>query len=532
MDHSTFQKLDGLPIIICKVCQHGVWPSEIVCHITGRPHRKSYAEAVQIQIAIQQWEDIAQQAEEAEIPYGVDQALAGLPIYPDGLMCCRDYSRCQYIGRTIESMRQHWRQVHGWSQNPCRGRVTREQRIQGEAELRQSYILVNCQQIFPTRKGSYYIHVRGGETEPYIPVPTDQVDEAITAVQQAVEAAQQAHAQSSSGEDIHDANPWLRVTRWTQYLQDFTTPEDFSRLRELVETPLADSDDPVEQGVRRIWEAMEGVVWKSQRTVQHTGQAIRVEAVRSEKGQISYRPLQAYMDADGVAKHVQLWQQIVAFIACTQIARGGEQEGKRPVYGMTSRQRKKWRQLWQMAQIESAGPTRAGSPDPMDEDRKREDPIQQWRMSELEQACLGFCIELLNQTYHAQEYESVLICAMAVLGRGEFGWRDPESYPPILSRVIKVARFMIVQQALWLDPNAVQIIETWQQPQRCAEWVLRSAIPDIDSAYSSDSGDSDNEPDSVRLASISPPTSPIRSQDPPSRIQWSQNPSRKTFQEQ
>ncbi|KAE8410132.1 hypothetical protein BDV36DRAFT_303077, partial [Aspergillus pseudocaelatus] len=83
---------------------------------------------------------------------------------------------------------------------------------------------------------------------------------------------------------------------------------------------------------------------------------------------------------------------------------------------------------------------------------------------------------------------------MAVLGRGEFGWRDPESYPPILSRVIKVARFMIVQQALWLDPNAVQIIETWQQPQRCAEWALRSAIPDIDSAYGSDSGDSDEEP--------------------------------------
>ena len=55
------------------------------------------------------------------------------------------------------------------------------------------------------RKGSYYIHVRGGETEPYIPVPTAQVDKAIAAVQQAVEAAQ-IHAQSSSGEDIYDAN--------------------------------------------------------------------------------------------------------------------------------------------------------------------------------------------------------------------------------------------------------------------------------------------------------------------------------------
>ena len=90
-------------------------------------------------------------------------------------------------------------------------------------------------------------------------------------------------------------------------------------------------------------------------------------------------------------------------------------------------------------------------------------------MSELEQTCLVFCIKLLNQIYHAQEYESALVCAMAVLGRREFGWRDPESYPPILSRVIKVAQFIIVQQTLWLDPNTVQIIETWQQPQKCAE---------------------------------------------------------------
>ena len=61
---------------------------------------------------------------------------------------------------------------------------------------------------------------------------------------------------------------------------------------------------------------------------------------------------------------------------------------------------------------------------------------------------LAFCIELLNQIYHAQKYKSALICAMAVLGRGEFGWRDPESYPPILSRVIKIARFIIIQQTL------------------------------------------------------------------------------------
>ncbi|KAE8370984.1 hypothetical protein BDV26DRAFT_276968 [Aspergillus bertholletiae] len=58
-------------------------------------------------------------------------------------MCRRDYPRYRYIGRTME---------------------------------------INCQQIFPTQKGSHYIHVRGGETEPYIPVQTEQVDETIAAV--------------------------------------------------------------------------------------------------------------------------------------------------------------------------------------------------------------------------------------------------------------------------------------------------------------------------------------------------------------
>jgi hypothetical protein len=53
-----------------------------------------------------------------------------------------------------------------------------------------------------------------------------------------------------------------------------------------------------------------------------------------------------------------------------------------------------------------------------------------------------------------EDYESALIYAMAVLGRGEAGWRTAESYPPILSKVIKIARFMVVHKALKLDPTA------------------------------------------------------------------------------
>jgi hypothetical protein len=43
------------------------------------------------------------------------------------------------------------------------------------------------------------------------------------------------------------------------------------------------------------------------------------------------------------------------------------------------------------------------------------------------------------------------VCALAVLGVKEDGWKGPEQYPPILSAVIKVAWFMVVQQALELS---------------------------------------------------------------------------------
>jgi hypothetical protein len=91
-----------------------------------------------------------------------------------------------------------------------------------------------------------------------------------------------------------------------------------------------------------------------------------VEAARTEAGQTPYKPLQAYMDEASIEKHVQPWQQVLAFIARTQAAQAspspsqdrdsdshedgdeggsghghghGKWLGRLPVYGMTPRQR-------------------------------------------------------------------------------------------------------------------------------------------------------------------------------------------------
>jgi hypothetical protein len=72
-------------------------------------------------------------------------------------------------------------------------------------------------------------------------------------------------------------------------------------------------------------------------------------------------------------------------------------------------------------------------------------------LTRIQKACLAFCIALLNQSITRKEYDSPLVYALAVLGVKEDGWKGAEQYPPILSAVIKVARFMVVQQALALS---------------------------------------------------------------------------------
>jgi hypothetical protein len=67
-------------------------------------------------------------------------------------------------------------------------------------------------------------------------------------------------------------------------------------------------------------------------------------------------------------------------------------------------------------------------------------------MTEMQQAYISFCIKLLNQTIYNREYDMALVCGLAALGINPSGrgFRGADTYPSILSAVIKVAYFMIV----------------------------------------------------------------------------------------
>ncbi|KAF9890012.1 hypothetical protein FE257_006692 [Aspergillus nanangensis] len=467
MEHQLFEIIPLLRIMICRQCQYGVWPAEVECHLKQQ-HQLPHSLVQPIVQAIQQWTEVAPNPQAIQVPQALDTPLPVLPCYWDGFLCRREPQACSFIASTLRSMRTHWYRHHQWSQYPGRGRVSVALRAQREAEFQQSFEQVAYQQLFPSRAGSHYIHIRYPQGRQSPPPPSDQAQRAVDAVLQAWEAAEAARqATPIEPDELTDANPWLRRTRWPEALQGIPAAD----LRQSVVAPDPEPQDAVEQGVQVLWETIAQVVRRSQQTVRYCGAAIRMEAVRNQAGRLPYQPLMAYLDGDDIQKHIQPWQQVLAFIARTQ----HPQDWAYPQYDLTARQRAKWEDLWWLIQHPEA---------PVEV----EEALQPWIMRPREQACLEFCVELLNQRHRTQEYESALVCAMAVLGRGERGWQGPDSYPPILSRVIKIARFMVVQKALWLDPMVISIIRMWQKEQTEAPWALLSAdqeLEDIDEGYSS-----------------------------------------------
>jgi len=265
-------------------------------------------------------------------------------------------------------------------------------------------------------------------------------------------------------------------TQWLRYLVGMERPD----LLACVKEPVADADprkdeaaEPVEAA---IWAAMDGLARFSQASVMdRIGVFVRLEAIRTEKHQTRFQPLQPYMDEQSIVEHVRPWQQLLMFFARTQ----REHTWKSPKYRFTRQQREAWETL-----VEEAERSVEGEEDEEGEEEEEEEEMEDEdegdetmadvdeaidemetdtaeptanaiseaeRLSSIQKACLEFCIALMSQLITRREYDSPLVCALAVLGVKEDGWKGAEQYPPVLSAVIKVARFVVVQQALELS---------------------------------------------------------------------------------
>ncbi|KAI7592077.1 hypothetical protein KC316_g2510 [Hortaea werneckii] len=271
-----------------------------------------------------------------------------------------------------------------------------------------------------------------------------------------------------SGE-VDEVNPWLRRTGWVPYLEGFSSRDILRLVQEpaddeaVLSSQVQQSDhDPGEEDIYRervaaiIWHAVADVARISQETVSRSGVMLRFESIRTEAHQNMHRPLDPYQNRDDIARQGRYWQQIVMFLVRAR----QEHDGHAPPFKFNRRQDRAYQRLMAAAE---AVVTRGGESDPSaDSDESPDDdsdaerastrsahPPSRQILTELQSACLSFCVELLNQRIHNHEYDMAMICALAALGVSPTGkgFRGPNEYPSTLSAVIKVAHFIVVQQA-------------------------------------------------------------------------------------
>ncbi len=224
-----------------------------------------------------------------------------------------------------------------------------------------------------------------------------------------------------------------------------------------------------------IWQTMGELIRYAQESVKHrVGIFVRLEAIRTEKHQTRHHPLQPYMAKETLVKYSRPWQRVLMFLARTQVVH----DWASPEYELTTDQMRAWQSLVREAEKVVEDHQTPSNDQDNDEDSDNSEDGDQRRdgnengaeesLTEVQQACLRFCMTLLQQRITRKEYDSVLVCALAVLGVKDDGWRGPAEYPPILSAMVKVNRFLVVQQGLQLE--AMEETPS-NEVMGCLKWV-------------------------------------------------------------
>jgi Orsellinic acid/F9775 biosynthesis cluster protein D len=190
-------------VFLCLAYSIGVRRSQLISHFR-RQHHFTYIQLKALDSFCHSMvSDLDVRSVEA-VPLWVEDAISGLAVFSDGLLCQIDRTECQYIGRSAESMRKHCRQAHQWQRKSARGRPSTAVRA---ILSPPPWTSVRCQRLFTSGAGSHYFEVRTTDrtAETSRPEVWQQME---AAVQQAREALN-----DRIRDQAHDVSPWLRRTR-------------------------------------------------------------------------------------------------------------------------------------------------------------------------------------------------------------------------------------------------------------------------------------------------------------------------------
>jgi superfamily II DNA helicase RecQ len=436
-----------------------VWPDQIPTHLKQK-HKITRKDGVEAAKAIrQEYGNMAESPNEFIGPSITQAQIPQLRVFTDGFQC----HECGAIRKNETCMRKHCRQEHGRTMHTSCGRPSKAKQnaIVNSGNGLWSKI-ERFQRFFNQGEHSNYfkVHEQRGQQEHRVDEPSDETQWAARVNGELDEIWRKASNIRKKADRIieegetDEVNKWVDRTKWNRYLKGY----EHEALLDLIEKP--EEEEQVEDA---MWTAMGGLAKFCQKTVaQKAGLFVRFEAVRSEKQQTRYVPLMAYQDYKAIGTYTRPWQRVLMFFARTRKA---EARKVAPKYRLTGRQEEAWVQFIREAkkEIREAG-REPKKIDPKKKHKKRRsrddaeseeedqgqghpEEAEQEELTATQRACLRFCMALLDQRNIDHDYDSALVCGLAVLGVGETGWKGVDAYPPILSKLIKIARFMVVQQA-------------------------------------------------------------------------------------
>ncbi|KAJ4354790.1 hypothetical protein N0V95_003520 [Ascochyta clinopodiicola] len=247
-------------------------------------------------------------------------------------------------------MKNHWQNAHEWSPAEKGGRPTQVQQKNIRERVDRYSKKVHCQRLLVQGQGSQYfeVHQPGNDGPEAVPIDSNaawaQVGEQMAKAWANVEMRTQNTIQEGERDEV---DPWLERTQWLPYLVGTERPELMACIAEPVAEPDPRQEQQAEPVEAAMWAAMEGLARFSQASVIHRISVfVRLEAIRTEKHQTRFQPLQPYMDEKSIGDHTRPWQQILMFFARTQ----REHAWKSPAYRFTRQQREAWEALVEAAE--------------------------------------------------------------------------------------------------------------------------------------------------------------------------------------
>ena len=287
-----FEYYPPFRVVICTRCQGGIPNPGLQAHLKRfhpdllSSRRQAVLQYFTDEVSLAPSEDLL-----SLLPRHLDAPIPNIPIFEDGLRCrqCDSTPPRPYIGRSEENLRRHCQSAHKYYKYRGRGRPSTASARNRRSESDPWHCGVRCQRLFTAGLGSFFLEIIQPTTTaaaaaaattappladnpPGIPAEveigaetgyTARIQQRVRTQLQTIATEQQQQQQQDhlgilAPADRTEANPWLRITRWAEFLEGY-------ELRKIL--PLVDPPRPTETILREFSRSLDRIIEEARASV-------------------------------------------------------------------------------------------------------------------------------------------------------------------------------------------------------------------------------------------------------------------------